>query len=159
MKRIIAILLATALFSATAIAVDLSSFSFEELISLRDECQLEMMKRTEWQEVVVPQGIWEVGKQIPAGIWVVKCYDAGRNDISMEECVIFWGVGYPDDGLYWSYDKSIGKAYIYNPENRFYQGQTSEYIIKLEEGYFISIPSTCNKAVFSPYTGIDLGFK
>lgn len=161
MKKLLSVILATVILtSAAAMAdVDLSGMTFDELAALRDQCQAEMMKRDEWQEVVVPQGIWEVGAQIPAGTWVVKCYDSNRNDIFLAECDIFWGPGYPDDGMYWSFGKSKGKAYIFNPESRYYKGELTEYIIKLEKGDYISIGNRCNKAVFTPYTGINLGFK
>ena len=161
MKKIAAVLLLGVILAGTAAMaeVDLSGLTFAELAALRDQCQAEMMKRDEWQEVVVPQGIWEVGTQIPAGTWVVKCHDSGRSSIFLAECDIYWGPGYPDDGLFWSYDKAKGRAFIYNPENRFYKGEMTEYIIKLEKGDYISIENQHNKAVFSPYTGINLGFK
>ena len=161
MKKIFALLLILSMLGAAALAeVDLSGMSFEELAALRDQCQLEMMQREDWQEVVVPQGIYEVGAQIPAGTWVIKCYDGNRNSLMLGECDIFWGSGYPDDGLYWSYSKSKGKAYIFNPNSRYYEnGKTTEFIVTLVKGDYISISNTYNKAVFTPYTGINLGFK
>ena len=34
---------------------------------------MEMMKSDKWQEVRVPVGVWEVGKDIPAGHWSITC--------------------------------------------------------------------------------------
>ena len=54
-------------------SIDLSDLSIEELAMLRDRCQMEMMKSDKWQEVRVPVGVWEVGKDIPAGHWSITC--------------------------------------------------------------------------------------
>ena len=56
MKKILALALALILICPAALAgVDLTALSFDELAALRDQAQLEMMKRKEWQEVTVPR--------------------------------------------------------------------------------------------------------
>ena len=74
MKRFFACFLAALLLfsvSASADPPDLSGLSFAELISLRDQLNLAIWSSDEWQEVSVPIGIWEVGKDIPAGHWMI----------------------------------------------------------------------------------------
>ena len=163
MKKTLALFLILALLCPAALAesVDLSSLSFADLAALRDRCQMEMMKRDEWQEVTVPQGLWEVGAQIPAGTWVIRCADAGRDSFLMRECSLRWGKGKPGDDFNWPWKDEKGDVEIYNPNNENYKGgQITEYVITLEAGDFLYIHPQYNKAVFTPYTGApSLGFK
>lgn len=155
MKKLFAVCLLMMLVSTVAFAeVDLSAMSFDELAALRDQCQMEMMNRDEWQEVTVPQGVYEIGKQIPAGTWIIRCADIGRNDYLLSICDITWGIGAPDNGNRWTYSKQKGEVRIYNPNNENYRGETAEYTITLNKGEFISIHPQYNKVVFTPYTGV-----
>ena len=84
MKKLIAILLAVlTLGSASALAqvsgtnqssaaIDLSGMSYDELVALKDQINLAMWESEDWQEVTVPQGVYEVGVDIPAGHWTIK---------------------------------------------------------------------------------------
>ena len=163
MKQLIAALLVLVLaFPLAACAdVDLSALSFEELALLRDRCLSEMMSRDEWQEVTVPQGCWEIGVQIPAGTWLIRCADLGRDSLLMAECEIRWGKGRPDASGYWDYKTEKGHVEIFNPNSEKYkEGKTTEFVITLEEGDFIYIHPQYNKAVFMPYVGSSsFGFK
>ena len=50
MKKFFSLVLALILLPCAALAeIDLSSLSFADLAALRDQAQLEMMKRDEWQ--------------------------------------------------------------------------------------------------------------
>jgi hypothetical protein len=161
MKRIIiVILLAVLLVPAAAEEdIDLSGLSFDELAALRDRCQLEMFQREEWQEVTVPQGLWEVGVHIPAGTWVIRCADINRNDYLLRKCCIKWGTGRPDEKIKWPNGYN-GSVEIYNPNSIEYSGQVTEYVVTLKTGDFIHIHPQYNQAVFSPYTGApSFGFK
>lgn len=152
MKKLCLALAVLILISSAALAdVDLSVYSFDELAALRDQIQLEMMKRDEWQEVTVPQGLWEVGTQIPEGSWVVRCSTTGTSYM-MRESDIRWGVGKPENG-FWNNGKDRGDISVYNPYHQDYQGQATEYIITLEKGQYIYIHPKYNSAVFTPYTG------
>lgn len=75
MKRILSLVLACVLVLALAPAafadVDLSGLSFDELVALKDEINLALWNSADWQEVEVPQGVWEVGADIPAGKWTI----------------------------------------------------------------------------------------
>ena len=73
MKRLISVLLLMMMVScACAEDIDLSGLSYAELVALKDRINLAMWESEEWQEVTVPDGIWEVGKDIPAGTWTVS---------------------------------------------------------------------------------------
>lgn len=52
--------------------IDLASMSFEELSALRDEILDEMIKREEWDSVLVPAGAYEIGVDIPEGTWTIS---------------------------------------------------------------------------------------
>lgn len=163
MKKIIALTLALALLSSVSLAesIDLSSLSFSDLAALRDRCQMEMMKRDEWQEVTVPHGLWEVGAQIPAGTWLIRCADTGRDSYLLSKCSIRWGKGKPGNNFHWPWTDEKGDVEIYNPNNMDYKdGQVTEYIITLEAGDFLYIHPQYNMVVFTPYSGApSLGFK
>lgn len=153
MKKLLSILLLVCLLIPAAVAedIDLSKLSFDELASLRDRCQMEMLSRSEWKEVQVPQGIWQVGKDIPAGDWIIKCADVGRTNVSMRICVFLWGEGYPKDESF-EYKKRVGRIKVANPENKYYNeyesGTPTEARVHLEDGQYIVIENGFNAAVF-----------
>lgn len=152
MKKMLSSLMILCLLTVPAFAeIDLSGLTFEELIELRAQCQMEMMKRDEWKEVQVPQGVWLVGKDIPAGDWIIKCADVGRTNVSMRICVFKWGEGYPKDESF-EYKKTFGKITVANPENKYYEeyenGTPTEAKVHLEDGQYVVIENHFNAAVF-----------
>ncbi len=80
MKKIVALLLALLFclgsFPAFA-AVDLSAYTQEELLALRDSINKELLKRGIEKEVIVPIGIYIVGEDIPAGVYTIKTINDG----------------------------------------------------------------------------------
>lgn len=145
MKKLFCIL---ALFSvlmgaAWAEGFDLSALSFQELAALRDRAQLEMFSRDEWQEVTVPQGVYQVGVQIPAGTWSVRSHE-GRNTR------VAWGEELDASGHdigYSSFRRDM--AYIYNPDYRSYDaGDRTEYTFTVKDGDYIVIDN--GPATFTP---------
>ncbi len=76
MKRILGLAVATILaliMTATTFAdIDLSGMTYDELVALKDQINLAIWNSEEWQEVEVPQGVWEVGADIPAGKWEIR---------------------------------------------------------------------------------------
>ena len=70
MKKLICIVLILML-PVIALADDLSSMSFDDLLTLRQQITAEIMSRPEWKEVEVPTGIWIVGQDIPVGFYSI----------------------------------------------------------------------------------------
>lgn len=163
MKKILVILILVCMTITFACAedVDLSGMSFDQLVALKDRINLAIWNSSEWQEVTVPQGVWIVGEDIPAGKWTVRCADLGRYDYLMKSCEISWGTDYDKSKNSIPIKMRLGKKEIYNPNSSDYKpGQVTEVTIDLEDGNVVVIHDMYNKAVFSPYAGKpDLGFK
>lgn len=163
MKKLMIILLTVCLMVSYAAAeeIDLSGMTFDQLVALKNKINLAIWNSHEWQEVTVPQGVWIVGEDIPAGKWTIRCADLGRNDYLLKCTNIKWGAEYdPVTGsIPWS--KQYGDKEIYNPNSSdFKAGRVTEITVDLKDGYVVIIHDLYNKAVFSPFTGKpDLGFK
>ena len=70
MKKIFSLLLVFVILSmpaALAEEIDLSKFSYQELQALYRKVRIEMIQRPEWKDVIVHQGIYVIGKDIPEG--------------------------------------------------------------------------------------------
>lgn len=155
MKKTLFVFVLLCIFScACAESIDLSGLSFADLSFLRDKCQLEMMKRDEWQEVTVPVGVWEVGKDIPEGHW---------NITASKESNYGWAHIVYTDMLDESGKKSSYDSNIYYAENIKHEDSTADVEainidIDLKAGTYLIIDY--GAAVFTPYTGKpNLGFK
>ena len=78
MKKIICIIF-LCILPVTALALslpDLSEYSYDDLVLLRDIINEEIMTRPEWKEVTVPAGNWEVPADIPAGVYSIRATEA-----------------------------------------------------------------------------------
>ena len=89
MKKLICVMMILCFLPVLSVAdTDISSMSFDELVTLSRSVAAEIMSRPEWKEVEVPSGQWIVGIDIPAGVYSVSpvrsscsfsCYDqSGR---------------------------------------------------------------------------------
>ncbi len=158
MRKIFAVLCAIALLAALAVPVvaegiDLSALSWDELLELREQLNLEMCSRDEWQSVEVPQGVWVVGEDIPAGKWTVTCETGSYGRIA-------WGVSLDKSGTDIDFfSQPMDSESIYNPEGRLYEeGRLTTYTFEAIEGHYVVISSS--SLTFTTYTGKpDLGFK
>lgn len=127
-----------------------SVFSFDELIALREQLNLALWNSQEWQEVSVPIGIWEVGKDIPSGHWMIYPPEKDFGQVYYCQFVDF-DTKLPDHS---------GKSHtvVIAGKKSSFANKTDNYIdYDMHEGwYFINqIPVT-----FMPYTGKpDLGFQ
>ena len=153
MKRLYALLLVFVLFfSASAFAdlPDISSLSYDELIELRDLIDTAILNTQEWQEVTVPAGIWEVGKDIPVGHWMVYPPDDDIGQVYYCE-VVDYDRKLPD---------SAGKYHtiVLAGKKSGFANQTANYIdYDMKSGWFFINNVT---VTFTPYPGKpDLGFK
>ena len=157
MKRLITIILILALLlPAAALAdVDLSGMTYEELVILKDRINLAMWNSQEWQEVTVPAGVWEVGKDIPEGHWTIsQAADNTLSNIVYTDCLDEFG-------------KDVGEGWkgwygaICNKKNKDGTLRMPEYPetadIDMKAGMFFI---TKTPVIFTPYTGKPgLGFK
>lgn len=55
---------------------DLHAMSFDELLTLRSELDMEIITRQEWKEVIVPSGEYVVGEDIPEGTYSISFADS-----------------------------------------------------------------------------------
>lgn len=69
MKRIVSVILMIVLCigGIASADVDLSGMTFEELLELQQKVNDALFSSDEWIEVEVPLGVWDIGKDIPAG--------------------------------------------------------------------------------------------
>lgn len=155
MKKILCFLLVACLLPAAAFAsVDLSGMTFSELVSLRDQIDLAIWNCQEWQQVEVPQGVWLVGENIPAGHWTIRT----NADWAMLEI----GTALSEDGK--SIDMWESQYYhsdtISNPEGDYFDANSDKASVdyELQNGTYLIIDM--GKVIFSPYAGKpELGFK
>lgn len=141
MKKIVAVVLVSVLMLAgiaQAAEISLSDLSWDELVTLSEQVTVEMMARDQWQTVTVPKGLYQVGKEIPAGKWEISCAGNYATGIS---------VGYAVDSLQ-NFESPYQYISIYLGEN---------YPLTLEEGMYILID--LEAAQFTTYTGPDFAFK
>ena len=162
MKRLIFLLVSVMMLSVTTFIVpagqasaaglpSLEGLTYDELVALRDQINLAIWNSQEWQEVTVPDGVWKVGEDIPAGHWTI-------------------GIASEDDYLDVSYfdnidpkSKSPRDCTVYYSQDLATPNRSAKTIyretidIELEEGWYFK----CTGAVvFMPYSGKpDLGFK
>lgn len=155
MKRILSIALACVLVLSLAPAafadVDLSGMTFDELVALKDQINLAIWNSAEWQEVTVPQGIYQVGRQIPPGKWTVICKSNTMGEIEVADSL-------KENGTNVTFPPKAGKI-IYNPESTLYsEGNATEWTVELFDGEYVEI--SLSSLVFTPYNGApELGFK
>lgn len=150
-KLFIGIVFVLVFVSALSVSAqyDLSGFSYTDLLTIVAQAQREMMTRSEFQEVTVPAGLYQVGVEIPAGKWTISLptsddkyasadidigdkLDAGKNDIALWDSTTY-------DSIYLS--KSNNKT---------------TYTVTLIDGYYIKIG---HSVVFSTPTGATFSFK
>ena len=159
-RRVLACAAASVMLMGSACAAskyDLSGMTYQELVKLRDLINIAMWNSDEWQEVTVPQGVWKVGEDIPAGHWTVKCTPAR----GVKQTQINWGEKLDSDGdsIAWEGRHSILNN-VNNPNYKYYEydGELTEYSFEVFDGDYIVIEKA--PAVFMPYQGKpSLGFK
>lgn len=153
MKKLICVLLIIiSMFSvAFADGMDLSLYTFNELMELRDQCQLMMMQRDELKEVTIPQGVYIVGIDIPSGIWTIKCKIGSACDLQFGDELAANGqdIKVKASGRY-------ARTTVYNENDKHYiNGLRMQWIVELVDGdYFVisGYPATfIPGAISKPY--------
>lgn len=157
MKRTLCIVLALVLVLSIVPAafadVDLSGMSFDELVALKDQINLALWNSADWQEVEVPQGVWKVGEDIPAGKWTIKATEAAYTSIDT-------GTGLSEDGTKIPITYYLATKTIVSPTHKRYDPvkNVTEWTVELHDGEYVIVDS--GPAVFTPYAGKpSLGFK
>ena len=154
MKKAVAISLliaVAAMMNVSAFAdVDLSGMSFDELVALKDQINLAIWNSEEWQEVEVPQGVWEVGADIPEGKWTIKAMLNANTYVRVGNEVKNGGT-----------DVSSKTSKLITDEGYSYFDASSDvtsWTIELKVGDYVQIDY--GSAVFMPFSGKpSLGFK
>lgn len=154
MKKFLILLTTLCLLPALVLAaeIDLSGMSFDELVALRDQINLAIWESAEWEEVTVPQGVWKVGVDIPAGHWTIKPADGAF-------CYIKYGDVLDASGQDIDYSPAKISIDIASPTSYGFDQNSdrTEADIDAKDGYYFVIEY--GSVVFSPYAGKpDLGF-
>lgn len=157
MKRILALILTMVALAAIPLSahaeekkIDLSGLTYNELVELKDQINLAMWECDEWQEVEVPQGVWKVGEDIPAGKWTIKETDGNEGFVYVGSKLMEGGAR-----VDWSEFSRI----VSEKHKKFDASKhVSEWTIELKDGQYVQVDSAT--VVFTPYAGKpSLGFK
>ena len=154
MRKLIIVFIAFCILPTIALAdiPDISHLTFDELVELKEQINLAIWNCQEWQEVLVPEGIYQIGKDIPEGHWSIRT--------AAQSHTIF-NVSYFDkvDAVGKGVDRN---AYLFIQElaspgfSAFGEVNAEVADIDMKAGWYFK----CGGAVyFTPYTGIDLGFQ
>ena len=159
MKRLFCAILAfTLLLTSAAFAapetIDLETMPYDELVALKDRINLAMWASEEWQEVTVPQGVYAVGQDIPAGHWTITPVDGAY-------AYVKWGDVLDESGKNLDYGSQIYVSESITSETYSYYEKGKDKTqcdFDVKGGHYLVIES--GDVVFTPYTGKpDLGFK
>lgn len=157
MKKIIVIVMLAAFLFTTAFAstdIDLSGMSLNELIELKNKINLAMWETKEWQEVKVPQGVYQVGVDIPAGVWTINATKGNLAQINISMTLDEKGTNVD------KHDDDYHAVFVTAEDSMHYdenKDKPSESV-ELKAGEYLAI--FYSAVTFTPYTGRpDLGFK
>lgn len=152
MKKLITLLLILAL-AAPAFALadlpDISGLTYDELVELKTQINLAMWSSQEWQEVEVPAGVWEIGKDIPEGYWTISMRPGTYTQIFYCEKV------QPVE-LRPDHSGQAHTTIIAAPDTWLADQNPQSYSYDMKAGCYFICDDT---VVFTPYTGPDFSFK
>lgn len=159
MKKLFCLLIALLFVPLVSFAdlPDISGLSYDELIELREKINLAIWNCSEWQEVEVPAGVWEVGVDIPAGKWTITPVGPQYMNLWYGDKLNASGT---DAGYGWDsvngYNELLSTKT--NKDGSWKDPSYPHYaILTLKDGWFVRNAGT---VTFTPYTGkADLGFK
>ena len=151
-KKYIAAALAALLAMPVAYAtVDLSGMSFDELLALKEQINAALWASDEWQEVTVPAGVYEIGRDIPAGHWTIRPVDG-------DTAMVYWGSTLDQPKTNIAGGAVLAYEQITSPSDSYAAHNNIEFVSwDLTGGSFVVIKDSA--VVFSPFAGLDLGFK
>lgn len=139
--------------SSSADAFDFSGLSLSELAELQSRITLAMFETDEWQEVEVPQGVYKIGEDIPAGKWTIRAIDGGRAYVYWGDVLSASGLSISASGRIYAYGNLYSKtAPTYQVTDR------AEITFDMQDGQYFIVDM--GVAVFTPYAGAPkLNFK
>lgn len=154
MKKVILAIVILMLAVQPAIAasgVDISGLSFDELLALKQEINLALWASDEWQEVTVPAGVYEIGRDIPAGKWTIRPVDG-------DTASLYLGSALDESKTAISSAAFMAYEQITSPTDSYHKINNIEFVSwELTEGTYLVINSSA--VIFTPFAGLDLGFK
>lgn len=137
--------------SAPAESINLSGMSFAELVELQNNVNIALWNSDEWQEVTVPEGVWAVGEDIPAGKWTIKAPAKSYITICWCDKLDQFGATTTKAKL-WELYSLTGKQ-----RSSYEDGDTTEITLNLKEGQYVEVRE--GSAIFTPYAGNSFSFK
>lgn len=149
MKKLLAALLIMTLLPIYALAapqtIDLEIMTVKDLTEFKDQLNLAIWNSTEWKEVTVPQGIWEIGKDIPVGHWTIKAADGAKSDI-------YWGDLAESKARTYSYEaRATLVSETYRGFNASIDRVELDWELTTENHLYVEVEH--GSVVFTPYEG------
>ena len=129
------------------------NLTFEQLIQAQELIAQEMTTRPEWREVTVPQGVWEVGKDIPAGHWRITAYPETYARVKIGDILTQSLQDISFNSKFFLNESIVSPSYRNYHENV----DKTSLDVDLYAGLYVIVDSA--SVVFTPYTGkTPLGF-
>ena len=134
-----------------------SDWHWQKNIFMKEGIDYELWNAGEWQEVLVPQGVYEIGVDIPAGHWSISV-DPNQGEYN-QDIRIVWGTELDVSKKKISYSSEYADARIFGIFSTYYDvGDLTEVDYELREGTYLTISG--GNVIFKPYIGKpSLGFK
>jgi|LSQX01.2.fsa_nt_gb hypothetical protein len=134
MKKTFALLLALLMMTSTASAVSIDTLSLDELMDLRIRIEERIIELSEDWSLRVPMGIYEVGKDVPAGSYSVESEKGNRARFMLSS----------------SYEKALSNTVLFSE----YLSEDKEFgKIIFSDGQFLKIED--NAVLLRKYKGLS----
>lgn len=116
---------------ATADTIDLSGMTYDELSDLNAQVNAALWAHPDFEEVIVPAGVYKIGEHIPAGTWQLFPLDGSR-------CYINYGTSLNASGTEVDILSTVSSEIIYSETSSVYDvGDPTYWVITLTDGYYI----------------------
>ena len=148
MKKLVSLVVALVLVSSVALATtaafDFSGLTLAQLVEVQQQLNLAMWATEEWQEVEVPAGVYEIGKDIPAGYWTIS-------PEPREYVIVRWGTALD------SSKTDLDGYGSYLAQEGLDGDEVANVSWELTDGTYLIVES--GSVIFTPFAGHKLGFK
>lgn len=148
MKKLFVLVLALVLLCPSALALkneSLDDISFDDLVQYRKYFDMYLMDRPEFKQVTIPEGIYKIGVDIPAGDWNVIPVSGEQALFDYFEKLDQYGNA-PDKDSYYMWDRIVNIP--------GYEVKSMHYDLK--DGMYVRISMA--PVIFSKYTGPSFSF-